>query len=127
MGRVISVRNTGNFQKTDRFLSGLIGAHYMRKLKKYGERGVAALRDATPKDSGKTAESWSYEIEQTPGRTAIYWKNSHIENGVNIAVILQYGHGTRTGGFVEGTDYIRPAIRPIFEEMANEVWREVVL
>jgi hypothetical protein len=127
MGRVISVRNTGNFQKTDRFLSGLIGAHYMRKLKKYGERGVAALRDATPKDSGKTAESWSYEIEQTPGRTAIYWKNSHVENGVNIAVILQYGHGTRTGGFVEGTDYIRPAIRPIFEEMANEVWREVVL
>lgn len=127
MGRVISVRNTGNFQKTDRFLSGLIGAHYMRKLKKYGERGVAALRDATPKDSGKTAESWSYEIEQIPGRTAIYWKNSHIENGVNIAVILQYGHGTRTGGFVEGTDYIRPAIRPIFEEMANEVWREVVL
>ena len=127
MGRLISVRNTGNFQKTNRFLSGLIGAHYMHKLKKYGERGVAALREATPKDSGKTAESWSYEIEQTPGRTAIYWKNSHVENGVNIAVILQYGHGTRTGGFVEGTDYIRPAIRPIFEQMADEVWKEVVL
>lgn len=127
MGRLISVRNTGNFQKTDRFLSGLIGVHYMRKLKKYGEKGVAALREATPKDSGKTAESWSYEITQEPGRTAIYWKNSHVENGVNIAVILQYGHGTRTGGFVEGIDYITPAIRPIFEEMADEVWKEVVL
>ena len=127
MGRLISVRNTGNFQKTDRFLSGLIGVHYMRKLKKYGEKGVAALRGATPKDSGKTAESWSYEITQEPGRTAIYWKNSHVENGVNIAVILQYGHGTRTGGFVEGIDYITPAIRPIFKEMADEVWKEVVL
>ena len=127
MGRLISVRNTGNFQKTDRFLSGLIGVHYMRKLKKYGEKGVAALREATPKDSGKTAESWSYEITQDPGRTAIYWKNSHVENGVNIAIILQYGHGTRTGGFVEGIDYITPAIRPIFEEMADEVWKEVVL
>lgn len=127
MGRLISVRNTGNFQKTDRFLSGLIGVHYMRKLKKYGEKGVAALREATPKDSGKTAESWSYEITQEPGRTVIYWKNSHVENGVNIAVILQYGHGTRTGGFVEGIDYITPAIRPIFEEMADEVWKEVVL
>lgn len=127
MGRLISVRNTGNFQKTDRFLSGLIGVHYMRKLKKYGEKGVAALREATPKDSGKTAESWSYEITQEPGRTAIYWKNSHVEHGVNIAVILQYGHGTRTGGFVEGIDYITPAIRPIFKEMADEVWKEVVL
>lgn len=127
MGRLISVRNTGNFQKTDRFLSGLIGVHYMRKLKKYGEKGVAALREATPKDSGKTAEAWSYEITQEPGRTAIYWKNSHVENGVNIAVILQYGHGTRTGGFVEGIDYITPAIRPIFKEMADEVWKEVVL
>lgn len=127
MGKLISVRNTGNFQKTDRFLSGLIGVHYMRKLKKYGEKGVAALREATPKDSGKTAEAWSYEITQEPGRTAIYWKNSHVENGVNIAVILQYGHGTRTGGFVEGIDYITPAIRPIFEEMADEVWKEVVL
>ena len=127
MGRLIRVHNTGNFQKTDRFLSGLIGVHYMRKLKKYGEKGVAALREATPKDSGKTAESWSYEITQEPGRTAIYWKNSHVENGVNIAVILQYGHGTRTGGFVEGIDYITPAIRPIFKEMADEVWKEVVL
>lgn len=127
MGRLISVRHTGNFQRTDRLLSGLIGAHYLRKMKKYGEKGVEALKAATPKDSGKTAEAWSYEIVQDPGRTAIYWKNSHVENGVNIAVILQYGHGTRTGGFVEGIDYITPAIRPIFEEMAEEVWKEVVL
>ena len=127
MARIISVRQTGNFQKTDRFLSGVISAHYLRKMKKYGERGVEALKSATPKDSGKTADSWSYEIVQEPGQTAIYWKNSHVENGVNIAVILQYGHGTRGGGFVEGIDYITPAIRPVFEEMANAVWKEVVL
>lgn len=127
MGRLISVKHTGNFQRTDRFLSGVISAHFMRKLKKYGERGVEALKSATPKDSGKTAEAWSYEIVQEPGRTSIYWKNSHVENGVNIAVILQYGHGTRTGGFVEGIDYITPAMQPIFEEMAEQVWKEVVL
>lgn len=127
VARLIHFTQSGNFQKTNRFLSGVIGAHYLRKMKKYGERGVEALKAATPKDSGKTAEAWSYEIVQEPGRTAIYWKNSHVENGVNIAVILQYGHGTRTGGFVEGIDYITPAIRPIFEEMADEVWKEVVL
>lgn len=127
MGKVIGFRQTGDFRKTDRFLSGLIGANTLRKMKKYGERGVEALRAATPKDSGETADAWSYEIIQEPGRTAIFWKNSHVEKGVNIAVILRYGHGTRNGGFVEGADYISPAIRPIFEQMADEVWKEVVL
>ena len=87
---------------------------------------MQALSQATPKDSGETAKAWSYEIEQKPGRTAIYWRNSHVVNGVNIAIILQYGHATRNGSFVEGTDYIGPAIRPIFEEMAKEAWKEVV-
>lgn len=127
MGKVVSFRQTGDFRKTDRFLSGLIGANTLRKMRKYGERGVEALRAATPKDSGETADSWSYEIIQEPGRTSIFWKNSHVENGVNIAVILRYGHGTRNGGFVEGIDYITPAIRPVFEKMADEVWKEVVL
>lgn len=127
MGSVVKLRQTGNFRKTDRFLSGLIGAHYLRKLQRFGEKGVEALRDATPKDTGATAEAWSYEIEQKEGRTSIYWKNSHIVDGVCIAVILHYGHGTRNGGFVEGKNYISPAIQPILDRMADEVWKEVVL
>lgn len=126
MGAVLKLKQTGNFQKTEHFLSGIIGAHYNRKLMKYGERGVAALKAATPVDSGKTAESWSYEIVEEKGRTAIYWKNSNIVNGVCIAIILHYGHGTRGGGFVEGRNYITPAIQPILDKMAEEVWKEVV-
>lgn len=126
MGKIISVTQKGNFKKTNRFLHGLIGWHFSNKMRHYGERGVDALRAATPKDSGETAESWSYEIVETKGRTAIYWRNSHVVNGTNIAIILQYGHGTRNGGFVEGIDYINPAIKPIFEDMAREAWKEVV-
>lgn len=126
MARVVEFKHTGNFQKTNRFCHGLIGLHYSHLMEKYARKGVEALKEATPKDSGETAEAWSYEIVETPGRTAIYWKNSHVENGVNIAVILRYGHGTRTGGFVEGIDYISPAIRPIFEQMAEHAWKEVV-
>lgn len=126
MGAVVKLKQTGDFKKTEHFLSGLVGAHYMCKLKKYGERGVEALKAATPVDSGKTADSWSYEIVEKEGRTAIYWKNSNIVNGVCIAIILHYGHGTRGGGFVEGRNYITPAIQPILDKMAEEVWREVV-
>ncbi len=126
MGKVISVTQKGNFKKTDRFLHRLVEFHYAHKLARYGARGVEALKSATPKSSGETAEAWSYEIVEEPGRTAIYWRNSHVVNGTNIAIILQYGHATRNGGFVEGIDYINPAIRPIFEDMAKEVWKEVV-
>lgn len=126
MGKILSVTQKGNFRRTDRFLSGIVHFHYMRRLHHFGNRGVEALRAATPKDSGETAEAWSYEIVEEPGRTALYWRNSHVVNGTNIAVILQYGHATRNGGFVEGVDYINPAIRPIFEEMAKEAWKEVV-
>lgn len=126
MGKIISMTQTGNFKKTERFLSGLIGLHYEHKLHFYGAKGVQALKAGTPKDSGKTAESWSYEIVKEPGRTALYWRNSHVVNGTNIAIILQYGHATRNGGFIEGIDYINPAIRPIFQQMADEIWKEVV-
>ena len=88
--------------------------------------GVEALRNATPKDSGETASAWDYEISESNDRLAVYWINRNIHNGVNIAVILQYGHGTRTGGWVEGIDYINPAIRPIFEKMAAEAWKELI-
>ena len=126
MGRVVGFKHTGNFQKTDRLLNGIIESYYARKLRKYAELGVEALKSATPRDSGKTADSWGYEIVEEPGSTAIYWTNDHVEGNVNIAILLRYGHGTRNGGFVEGRDYISPAIRPIFDKMADEAWKEVV-
>lgn len=94
-------------------------------LDKYGKQGVSALSSATPVDSGLTANSWRYEIETKGDQTTIYWSNSNINKGVNIAVILQYGHGTRNGGYVVGRDYINPAMRPIFDSIANEAWKEV--
>ena len=126
MGRIVSFTQKGNFKKTDRFLGKLVGFYYSHKLRHYGELGVQALQAATPKDTGKTAESWSYEIVEEEDRTAMYWRNSNVVDGVPIAIILQYGHGTRNGGFVEGIDYINPTIKPIFEKMANEAWKEVV-
>lgn len=126
MGVVLKVTQRGNFQKTDRFLHRLVEFKYAHRLRYYGEKGVQALKAATPVDTGKTAESWSYEIVEEKGRTALYWKNDNKVDGVSIALILQYGHGTRNGGFVEGINYIPPAIRPIFDQMAKEVWKEVV-
>lgn len=126
MPKIISVTQKGDFRKTDRFLHRIIERHYMRLLHRYGERGVRALAESTPKDSGKTAKSWTYEIVETEGRLSIFWRNSNVNNGVNIALILQYGHATRNGGWVEGIDYINPAIQPIFREMADEAWKEVV-
>ena len=87
---------------------------------------LKALAEATPKDSGETAKKWIYEIVETEGRLSVFWRNTNVNNGVNIAIILQYGHGTRNGGWVEGIDYINPAIQPIFREMADEAWKEVV-
>lgn len=124
--RVISFSHHGDFEKTETFLGNLKAIHYRHKLEKYGQKGVDALKKATPKRSGKTADSWSYEIIEAPGKTSLYWKNSNMNDGVNIAIILQYGHGTRGGTWVEGIDYINPALAPIFEEMANEVWKEVI-
>ena len=97
----------------------------MSDLDKYGQEGVAALASATPVDSGETANSWYYKIERTKGSVKIVFCNSNIQNGVPIAIILQYGHGTRNGGWVEGRDYINPAIQPIFDKITNEMWREV--
>ena len=99
--------------------------NYRALLEQYGQAGAEALASATPVDSGKTAASWGYEIEETPGGVSIYWTNSNIQDGVNIAVILQFGHGTGTGGYVRGIDYINPALRPIFEQIADKAWKEV--
>lgn len=126
MPKTISVTQKGNFKKTNRFLHNIIEHHYMNRMRYYGELGVEELRRATPQDSGETAKSWSYEIVEEKGTTSIYWKNDHYNNGVNIAIILQYGHATRNGAWVEGTDYINPALKPIFDRMAQEAWKEVV-
>lgn len=115
----------GGFKKTEEFLSKAQKGDFYQRLEEYGRQGVQALSSMTPLESGKTALSWDYEIEHNAKGVSIYWKNSNVQNGVNIAVILQYGHGTGTGGYVQGIDYINPAIRPIFDEIEQQVWKEV--
>ena len=122
---MITFRHKGDFSKLTGFLEKAKQAVRIGDLDKYGREGVAALKSATPMDTGKTAESWYYEIINKDGSSMITFNNSNIQNGVPIAIILQYGHGTRNGGWVEGRDYINPAIRPIFDKIANEAWREV--
>ena len=115
----------GNFKKTEKFLSEAQKGIFYRNLERYGQQGVLALASMTPLESGKTAVSWDYEIVHGENGVSIYWTNSNVQNGVNIAIILQYGHGTGTGGYVQGKDYINPAIRPIFDEIAQQIWKEV--
>ena len=122
---MISFRQKGDFSKLTRYLERVKEVVRHGDLDKYGREGVAALSSATPVDSGLTASSWYYKIENSHGRVVISFHNSNVQNGVPIAVILQYGHGTGTGGWVEGRDYINPAIQPIFDEIANNAWREV--
>lgn len=122
---MITFKQSGNFKKVTNYFERLKEGLSVGVLNKYGRMGVAALEAATPKDTGKTAESWSYEIENRAGRASISFHNSNIQNGVPIAVIIQYGHATGNGGYVEGRDYINPAIRPIFEKLAAEIWKEV--
>lgn len=125
MSKVISFSSKGDFSHIEKFLAAMQRRKYLDALESYGKIGVDALASATPKDTGQTAASWSYEIEQTPESSKITWKNSNINEGVNIAVILQYGHGTGTGGYVVGRDYINPAIQPIFDQIADAAWKEV--
>ncbi len=122
---MISFRHKGNFTKTDRYLNGIRMGLRTIDLDKYGRKGVEALRAATPVDTGLTANSWYYEIHKTDRSFKITFNNSNIQNGVPIAIILQYGHGTRNGGWVQGRDYINPAVQPIFDSIANNAWREV--
>jgi len=124
----INFEHRGGFTHLERFLTKSLHIKPLipHILDKYGRRGVEALQEATPKDSGKTAESWTYKVEKDQdGEYRIVWSNSNIQKNVNIALILQYGHATRNGGFVKGTDYINPAIERVFNRMANEAWEEV--
>ena len=122
---MIGFRQKGDFSKTTKFLTKLKQNVDISTFEKYGKKGVAALASATPVDSGLTANSWYYKIEKTNGSISLLFGNSNIQNGVPIAVILQYGHGTRNGGWVQGRDYINPAIQPIFDQIVKEAWGEV--
>ena len=122
---MISFRQQGDFSKLTRYLERAKNVIRIGDLDKYGRAGVAALASATPVDSGKTANSWYYEISNTKESATISFHNSNIQNGVPIAIILQYDHGTGNGGWVQGRDYINPAIQPIFDQIANNAWREV--
>ena len=122
---MISFRQKGDFSKLTSFLERAKESVKIGDLDKYGREGVAALSSATPIDSGKTANSWNYEITNKNGLVTISFNNSNIQNGVPIAIILQYGHGTKNGGWVQGRDYINPAIQPVFDEIVDKAWREV--
>jgi hypothetical protein len=125
LGIVVTTR--GSFANTEAFLKRMTSRSYLTQLEKFGQAGVNALALMTPKKSGATAEGWYYEIVDRPGYFAIHWLNRHTEEPgtIPIAAIIQYGHGTRFGGYVQGIDYINPAMRPIFEEIAANMWREV--
>lgn len=122
---MISFRQKGDFSKLTNYLERAKEVVNLGVLDKYGREGVAALESATPVDTGKTAKSWSYKIERKKGSVSISFNNSNIVNGVPIAIILQMGHGTGTGGWVMGRDYINPAVQPIFDKIANDAWKEV--
>lgn len=122
---MVTFKHKGDFSKLTRFLERSKESAQLRGLDKYGKEGVAALASATPVDSGQTANSWYYKIERKGDTAAIHFCNSHINEGVPIAIIIQFGHGTGTGGWVEGRDYINPAIQPVFDNIAESAWREV--
>lgn len=123
---MISFRQKGDFRKTEKLLKKTFGKDFRNILEEYGKRGVRLLSDGTPVDTGETAISWDYKIVQNGSTISVQWHNYNVHNGVNIAIILQYGHATRTGGWVEGRDYINPALREIFDEMADKAWKEVL-
>ena len=128
MGRVstLKVSNTGDFRKTFKFLKTMKEKRFLKNLDKFGQMGVDALAAATPKRTGLTAESWVYDISDDGEQLVISWNNTNIKKGYyNVALMIQYGHGTGTGGWVSGIDYINPALKPVFDKIADAVWMEV--
>lgn len=123
---MIKFKQYGDLKKTFRFLKSSNKAKYQKALEKCARAGTLALAEATPVDTGKTSQSWSYEITHTDTTTTIQWNNSNVVNYVNIALIIQYGHATRFGGYVVGVDYINPALKPVFEKYIDKIWEEVV-
>ena len=123
---LIKISHNGDFSATTRLLKHIKAIAFYKILDKYGKMGVDALREATPKDTGITADSWGYKINISNDSAVISWTNTNQNKGLYIAVLLQYGHGTRNGGYVKGIDYINPAMKPIFDKIANDAWLEVI-
>lgn len=121
----IEITNTGNYEKTRAFLKNMTNANLFSDLDRYGQMGVNALSSATPVDTGLTAQSWGYRIINDLYGPGIEWYNTDVENGVNVAILIQYGHGTGTGGYVQGRDFINPTMHPIFDQIANDIWKKV--
>jgi hypothetical protein len=122
---MISATTGGSTKKTEAFLHFLQSDRMFNRLDSGGRQGVDALSSATPVETGETAHAWSYDVKNNRSSHVVSWYNSHVEHGVNIATILQYGHGTGTGGYVAGRDYINPAMKPIFDRIVEDVWRQV--
>lgn len=122
---LVTIKHRGSFKNTELFLNRASNINYTRILERYGQEGVNALAASTPVDTGETANSWIYEIKQVSNGIKLIWKNTNIVDGVPIAVIIQYGHGTKNGGYVQGIDYINPALQPIFDRLINETWKGV--
>ena len=121
----ITFNHRGDFKKTEKFLENAKNARFMRHLENYAQMGVEALRESTPIDTGTTADSWGYEIKTTKNTASIVWTNSNVNEGQNIAILIQYGHGTGTGGYVQGVDYINPAMKSVFDKIIDSIWKEV--
>ena len=126
MPLMIKVKHHGGFKKTERFFNKMIRRDYLNVMEKYAELGLAILKEMTPKDTGETAASWNYIIEEKEkGQVTIAFTNSNSNAGVSVVLLLMYGHGTQDGGYVEGEDFVHPAIRPVFHELVNKIWKEV--
>ena len=123
---MIEFKHQGSFKNTFNFLNRMSKIDIRQKLEPYGRLGVQALSSATPIDSGETANSWNYEIRQTKGTTSITWTNDNVINGVPVVILIEYGHATRNGGYVQGREFINPTIQPIFDKIANDIWNEVI-
>lgn len=122
---MIRIKHKGNFNSIERLFNRVLKRDYLNILSDYAERGLNALKEATPVDSGDTAEAWGYEIESKDGITTLTYTNDHVNDGANVVILLVYGHGTRNGGYVEGIDFVSPALAPIFYELADSMWKEV--
>jgi hypothetical protein len=124
---MISYQTSGSFKNTQDFLKKLASGDLFSNLDKYGKMGVYALAKHTPRDTGLTANSWGYKVIKSKTKPGIEWYNTNVKTGVSVAILIQYGHGTKNGGYVSGVDYINPAIRPIFDEIVADIWRQVTL
>lgn len=121
----IAIKHKGSFKNTERFFNRVLRRGYLNVLEKYGEKGCELLKEHTPVDSGKTADSWDFGIEEEKGKVTLYWTNSNMHDGVSVAILLVYGHGLQNGSYVQPVDFISPVIGPMMQEMANECWKEV--